>query len=248
MLLAAIAAVASACSVVGGAAPSPAAQLDGRTFLSSSVIGRALVAGTTVRLTFKDGLLGIQAGCNQMSGPYSVVDGRIRVGSMASTEMGCDPKLMDQDAWVGQFVGGATVALDGNVLTLANSGVTMQLTDRVVADPDRPLVGTHWAIDGIVSGDAVSSLPAGVVAGLTFTNDRIDVETGCNTGGGPVTIGDTSFTVGPLALTKMACSPEATVVERAVLEALNGKVGYTIEADRLKLANGSAGLTLRATS
>jgi heat shock protein HslJ len=53
---------------------------------------------------------------------------------------------------------------------------------------------------------------------------------------------------GPLALTKKACVPETAAVERAVLEALTGQVGYTIEADRLMLTNGRAGLTLHAGS
>ena len=247
LLLAAVVAVAG-CSAVGGASPTPAAQLDGRTFLSTSVSGHDLVPGTTVRLSFKDGQLGIEAGCNHMGGRYALEDGRLRIGTMMSTEMGCDPKLMDQDTWVGQFVGGATVALDASALTLANGGVTVHLTDRVVADPDRPLVGTHWVVDGIVSGDAVSSLRAGVVAGLTFEQDRVAVETGCNSGGGPVTIEATTFTVGPLALTKKACVPETAAVESAVVATLNGTVGYTIEADRLKLTNGPTGLMLHAAS
>lgn len=240
--------IVAACSVAGGGSPAPSAGLGGRTFLSSSVTGRDLVPGTTVRVTFKDGQLGIEAGCNHVSGPYSIEDGRIRVGSMMSTEMGCEPRLMDQDAWLSRFVGGATVALDGAALTLSNGGVTMQLTDRVVADPDRPLVATHWVVDGIVTGDAVSSVPAGVRAGLTFEQDRIAVETGCNTGGGSVTIEPTTFTVGPLMLTKKACVPETAGVESAVLATLDGKVGYTIEADRLTLTNGSSGLTLRAAN
>ena len=244
---AAVVAVVSACSVVGGGSPTPSAQLDGRTFLSSAVTGRDLVPGTTVRLTFKDGQLGIHAGCNQMSGPYSVVDGRIRVGSMMTTEMGCDPKLMDQDTWVGQFIGGATITLNGDALTLVNGGVSMQLTDRVVADPDRPLIGTHWVVDGYVSGDAVSSV-SGIDASLTFTDDRIAVDTGCNTGGGPVTIEPTTFTVGPLALTKKACMLEAAAVESAVVGTLSGTVTYSIEADQLTLTNGTSGLTLRAAT
>jgi heat shock protein HslJ len=243
-----IVALLSACSVVGGGSPAPAARLDGRTFLSSSVTGRDLVPGTTVRLSFKDGQLGIEAGCNHMSGPYSVHDGRIRIESMLTTEMGCEPRLMDQDTWVGQFVGGATAALEGNALTLANGGVSMLLTDRAVADPDRPLVGTRWVVDGVVSGDAVSSIPAGVEAALTFTSDRIAVETACNNGGGPVTIEGPTFTAGPLALTKKACVPETAAVESAVLATLNGQVGYTIEAARLRLSDGASGLTLHAAS
>jgi heat shock protein HslJ len=74
------------------------------------------------------------------------------------------------------------------------------------------------------------------------------VQSGCNTGGGPLTIKGSTFTVGPLALTRMACPPDETKVETAVLEALSGKVGYTVEADRLTITNGQSGLTLHAGS
>lgn len=235
------------CSTAGSpASPSAAASLEGRIFLSTSVTGRDLVPGTTVRLAFKEGRLGINAGCNQIGGAYSVTDGRLQLGSMMSTEMGCDQALMAQDGWVSSFLGGATVGLAGDSLTLGNGGVTMNLSDRRVADPDRPLVGTRWVIDGIISGDATSSSPMGVTAALTFTDDRLALEAGCNTGGGPVTVDSSTFTVGPLALTKKACAPETAGVESAVVATLNGTVGYTIEADRLTLTNGSSGLMLRA--
>jgi heat shock protein HslJ len=242
--------VLASCSAAGASAPpsTPAASIEGRTFLSTSVTGRALVPGTTVRLSFNDGRLGATAGCNQMGGPYTVTADRLTLGSMMSTEMGCDPALMAQDGWLSTFLGGASVALAGDALTLAKDGVTMNLTDRRVADPDRPLVGTRWVVDGIIAGNAVSSLPAGVKAALTFEQDRLSVESGCNMGAGPVTINGSTFTVGPLALTRMACEPEATKVETAVLEALSGQIGYTIEADRLTITNGQSGLTLQAAS
>jgi heat shock protein HslJ len=154
---------------------------------------------------------------------------------------------MTQDGWVSSFLGGATVALAGDSLTLGNGGVTMNLSDRRVADPDRPLVGTRWVVDGIIAGEATSSIPMGVTAALTFTDDRLALEAGCNTGGGPVTIESSTFTVGPLALTKKACEPAATMVQTAVLETLSRQVGFTIEADRLTITNGQSGLTLQAT-
>jgi len=235
------------CSSAGSSAsPSAAASLEGRTFLSTSVTGHDLVPGTTVRLQFKEGRLVVNAGCNQIGGAYTVKDGRLQLGSMLSTEMGCDQALMTQDGWVGSFLGGATVALVGDSLTLGNGGVAMNLSDRRVADPDRPLVGTRWVVDGIIAGDTTSSIPMGVTAALTFTDDRIALEAGCNTGGGPVTIRSSTFAVGPLALTKKACEPSAILVETAVLETLSGQVGFTIEADRLTLTNGQSGLTLQA--
>lgn len=232
----------------GGAASASTLTLDGRTFLSTSVQGHDLVAGSTIRLTFQPGRIGISAGCNQMSGAYDIVDGDLKTGQMATTEMGCDPPRMQQDTWVGAFIDGSTVALAGDTLTLGHGDVTMTLTDRKVADPDRPLEGTRWVLDGIVAGDAVSSVPAGVTAALTISNGQLQVETGCNTGIATVQATATTLAIGPLTLTKKACAQDATSVQQAVTAVLSGRVGYTIEAGVLMLTQGQAGLTLRAAA
>ena len=242
--------VVTGCSASGGAAsrsPAPG-SLDGRTFLSTRVQGHDLVPGSTVRMTFQGGRLGISAGCNQMSGGYTIVDGRLTTGQMAMTEMACAEPLMTQDTWVAGFVGGAALTLVGDTLTLKNGDVTMTLTDRAVADPDRPLEGTRWVVDGIVTGDAVSSVPMGVIAAVTISSGQMRVEAGCNTGSATVAVTATTMTIGPLGLTKKVCAADAMAVERAVSAVLTGTVGYAIEADVLTLTTTGAGLTLRAVS
>lgn len=241
--------VFAACSG-GGATPSPAplapSDLEGRTFLSTGVTGSTLVPGSQVRLTFQDGSMGVQAGCNSMGGAYTIEDGVLRVGAMMTTEMACEEPLMAQDQWLSAFLDGAAIALDGDTLTLSKGGTTLTLQDREVADPDRPLAGTKWVLDGIVANEAVSSVPVGVTSTLVFEADRVNVEAGCNTGSGAATIGDTSIEFGPIGLTKMACEPDAMAVEQAVTSVLQGTVDYTIEADVLTLDAGGTGLTYRA--
>lgn len=255
-ILAATLAAAVALAACGGtpAAPSasadssadPPAGLEGRTFLSTASTGRVLVAGSQVRIAFEGGTLSLSAGCNSMSGGYRVVDGRLETGQMAMTEMACAEPLMAQDQWVATFVSGAGIKLDGDTLTLGKDGVTLTLVDRVVADPDRPLLGTRWVVDSLVSGDSVGNVPQGVIAALTFSDGRVDVEAGCNSGGGSIEIGVGTITFGPIALTKMACAGPAWLVEDVVTAVLSGNVAYAIEADTLMLEAGGKGLVLRA--
>ncbi len=242
-----------ACSA-GGATPGPSDppatrtepdNLAGRTFLSTAIDGRVLVPGSRVRLTFDVGRIGASAGCNSMGGSVAIVDGRLIVGDLFTTEMACDPALMDQDSWLAAFLDGASIALAGDTLSLAKDGVTLTLLDREVADPDRPLLGTRWVVVGIVSGDAVSSVPAGIVAAITLADGRVAVETGCNSGGGAVTVADTTLTFGPLTLTKMACAGDAWFMESAVTAVLSGDVRYAIEADTLTFDAGAGGLVLQ---
>lgn len=248
-----------ACTGAGGAAsPTPSQPpgspddepggqgIEGRTFLATASDGPALVAGSAVRLSFQGGQIGASGGCNSMSGPYAIDGDLLVVRQLATTEMACEQLLMDQDRWLADLLDGATIALAGDTLALTNDGVKLTLLDREVADPDRPLIGTRWLLDSLVSSGAVSSLPAGVVAALTFADGRVDVEAGCNRGGGAVTIADTTLTFGPIGLTKMACAGGAMEVERAVTAVLSGQVRYAIEAGTLTLEAGAAGLTLRA--
>jgi heat shock protein HslJ len=247
-----VAACGAAGPTDGSDEPPPAGadpgNLAGRTFLSTAITGRDLVPGSQVRLSFEVGRIGAQAGCNSMGGSVAIVDGRLVLADLATTEMACDPALMDQDTWLADFLDGAAITLAGDTLTLAKDAVTLTLLDGEVADPDRPLVGTRWIVDGLVSGEAVSSVPAGVVASLVFTADgRVAVEAGCNSGGAPVTVEAATLTFGPLVLTEMACDGPATELERVVTSVLAGTVAHKIDADVLTLDHGGTGLILRAT-
>lgn len=244
--LLAIAVLVAACGG-GSSTPGPTAQtLDGRTFLSTKVDGPALVAGTVIRITFKDGNVSVNAGCNTFGGPYRVDGNNLVVGQIVTTEIGCQPNLAAQDQWVAGLIGGATIALEGNSLTLALNGIRVTFLDRVVADPDLPLLGTRWVVDGIITGGAVSSVPAGVTAAITLTDTHVDVETGCNSGGATANIEDGSIAFSDLVLTKRACLNGTAQLESAVVALLRGNASYKIEADALTLQSGAIGITLRA--
>jgi heat shock protein HslJ len=232
------------------ASPAPAApttaDLDGNTYIVTGVQGHDLVEGSEVSLRFDAGSLGISAGCNQMGGAYTVTDGVLTVGPMMTTEMACEEPLMAQDQWISTFVSGAAITLEGDTLTLAKDGVIVTATDREVAKPDLPVEGTVWTVEGLVSNQAVSSMPAGVEASLVFADGKVAVDAGCNKGSGAAEIGDTTITFGPIATTKMFCEGAAGEVEQQVLGVLTGEVAYTVDADVLQLRGAGGGLDLRA--
>ena len=116
--------------------------------------------------------------------------------------------------------------------------------DRRVVDPDRPLLGTRWVLDGIISGETVSSVPAGVSAALTFSDGRVEVEGGCNQGGGVATLSDSTISFGPIGMTKMECEADAMAVDQAMLDVLSEPASWSIFADTLTLSTGASGLVL----
>jgi heat shock protein HslJ len=255
--------VVSACS--SGAAPSaapstgpsaapstapgrPAADdLNGRTFIVTGATGHDLVKDTEVTIGFADGRISVHAGCNQMGGGHMLTDGKLDIGPMMTTEMGCAEPLMAQDTWVAAFLPGATVTLDGDTLTLARDGATLTATDKRVVHPDRPLEGTTWVVDGLVTNQAVSSVPSGVIATLVFAGGRVNVNAGCNKGSGTAEVGDTAITFGLIAHTLIACGNDAMAVEAHILQVLQGDVAWTIDSDSLRLVGAGGGLMAKGS-
>src|SRR5262245_3841909 len=100
-------AVAGGAGVVTADGPGPdpfdGVRLDGRTFLSTSVIeggtAHILVPGTRIRMSFENRKVRVDAGCNVMMGRY-VMDGpRLVINGLAMTEKTCDTARTNQDEW-----------------------------------------------------------------------------------------------------------------------------------------------------
>ena len=236
----------AACSPAGGTSGSPT-TLDGHGYLSTDVQGADLVPGTQVRLAFIDGNLSAHAGCNTMGGGYAIEGDRLLTAQLSMTEMGCDEQRARQDAWLAGFLGaGPTLTLAETTLTLTDGTITLTLLDEEVATPDQPIEGTLWVLDGLSSGDAVSNIPMGVNASIRIDAGRVDLQAGCNQGGGTVEVTPDTLTFGPMMLTKMACEADPMTVENAMTMMLSGPVAYSIDAGRLTISNGQAGLMFRA--
>lgn len=114
-----------------GAASVAAADLDGRTFVSTSVEGQTLVEGSEVSITFEDGSISVLAGCNTIFGGYELDGSTLApTGQLATTQMACDDALMAQDEWLAAMLSaGPEVSLDGDELTLSTDDVTLTATE-----------------------------------------------------------------------------------------------------------------------
>ncbi len=229
--------------------------LNGRTFFSTSATPKNLVPGSQIRLWFDDGSLTAQAGCNSMGARVQVGGGRlVATEPMWMTEIGCSEPLMAQDEWLRDVLGSEPeLTLDGDTLTLrAADGTVVELADRRVSDPDRPLTGTTWRLDGIISGaggDGIVTSVSGWVNSTLLITDagQLELATGCNSGGGEVEVGDKVLRFGQIPMTLLGCTGDRMRVEGAVLDVVHtGDVSYTIEANTLTLTSGDYGLMYRA--
>lgn len=233
---------------------STGSSLPGRTFLSETVtnngVNGPLVAGTRIRLAFgSDGGITASAGCNTLGGDVEISDDRVLIDDLSSTEIGCDPDHHDQDAWLaGILMDDPAYSLAGDRLTLEVGSTTIELLDRRVADPDRPLEGTVWQLDGLIDGDAASSTPASSTATLHLAGGQLTVEIdGCGESSTSVDVRTSALRVTPLALDTDACDRDATTLAGAIVAVLDDVVAYRIEASSLTVMHPNGkGLTLRA--
>ena len=211
-----------------------------------------LVEGTRIALSFDVGRIGVQAGCNILGGTYRLEGDTLVTDQLSMTEMGCDPLLHAQDQWLGEFFGGGpSIQLAGNDLLLSVGDRSVLLLDREIADPDLPLVDTDWTVDSLFSARSVSSVPLGAAATFRFTEDgRVDIDTGCNTGGGRYALGEEAGTIRfrDLVFTRKACTGAAGELEAQVLQVLAARtLDLSIEARVLELLAGPIGLGLRGS-
>jgi heat shock protein HslJ len=58
-------------------------------------------------------------GCNQMGGTYTAADGDIAVSDLFSTQMACEPAIMEQEAaFTARMTGATTYSSDAGTLTI----------------------------------------------------------------------------------------------------------------------------------
>lgn len=235
-------------------ANSAPAGIAGRKFVSIAVrdgdADYPLVPGTRIAIEFGDDLRA-DAGCNHLFGNYRLDGDTLVVEGMGQTEMGCQPPLMAQDEWLIDFLGSRpTVALNGDELVLTSGDTTLSMLNREVAEPDQPLTEITWTLTSIVAGDAVSSVPDGITATFLFRDDgTLELNSGCNSGGGPFTIDGDKIQFGDIIMTLIGCTGAAAAVEEAVVTLLNSdSATYSIEGSTLTLDAGANGLVFSAAT
>lgn len=221
-------------------------SLLGRTFSASvaEVDGepKRLLPGTELTFTVH-GTLGATGGCNQFGGPVSTRDGRLEIPEgTAQTLMACGGEAGKQDTWLRELLeAGPDWRLDGSRLVLTTSGTTLELTDATMPNP--ALAGTTWELVDVLDGDEFHATTE--PGTLTFTEDAVEVDTGCNTGSAGYTTTATTIRLDDLTLTRMACDSEPMRVEEVVVRTLRDEVRHRVDDQILRIAHPSGvGLTL----
>ncbi|HZK05606.1 MAG TPA: META domain-containing protein [Actinomycetaceae bacterium] len=123
---------AAGLALAGCSGPGDDVDLGGRAFTATEVRGHKIVDGSSIVVTFEEGNVSVNAGCNTQFGPVKWDEQKLEVdGVLASTMMACDEALMAQDQWLAEFLMSTpALALDGDTLTLGDDTTGMTLVEE----------------------------------------------------------------------------------------------------------------------
>lgn len=112
----------------GGAATPD--SLDGRTFTATDAKGVTITEDVPLEIAFDGSDVSVDAGCNSLSGNYSLTEGEIQA-FLVTTEMYCGEKKAELEVFVSELLRqGATVRLEDNELNLeGKNGTSLALAD-----------------------------------------------------------------------------------------------------------------------
>ncbi|WP_267245415.1 META domain-containing protein [Streptomyces sp. PR69] len=222
---------------------------------SVTVDGEKTANPTGAHVTFTDeGRAEGNYGCNRFGADVTVEGDTVTVGRGVMTEIGCEKPVMRFEELLSKaFSGTLTAAVDDGRLTLTTrQGDTIALTSDP-AVPDAPLAGAKWTVTSLISGETVSSVPAGAErkAHLTLDDEgTLRGSLGCNTFSVAAEVDEaqSTITLSKLATTRKLCEGPEAELETAVLRVLEqDSVTYEIEQRSLTLtADDGRGLTAAA--
>lgn len=202
--------------------------------------GGVLPAGIRLTLDFGDaGGVGGTAGCNSYFGTVASTAGGITITGIGSTEMACEPEVMEREMRFLTALGRVTAFArnEGRLSLVAGDGAVSIDLAPFVPEADRPLAGTTWELTTLLDGDSASSIIAGTTPTLEVDDlaGRLSGSTGCNSFFGPAAFADQTVSVGALAATKMACEPAVMAQESFVLEVLGAAATWEIDGTTLRI-------------
>lgn len=244
-------ALLTACSSVTPAAPGAGAPaLDGTAWVVTAIGGTFTLPDHQPTIAFAGDRASGLASCNQFNAGFSQSGSTVKLTPGAMTAMACSPEavMTQEQTFTAALAATASVRSAGTDAELvdASGKVVLTLQPAPAVSP-KPLSGTTWQLSAILATAATASPVAGSTVTLQITGDQLSGKA-CNMFRGEVKIEGSTFKVGPLMSTKMACAnPDESAQETAVLTALEAVSSYAIVGDTLTVkADDGTGLEFRA--
>lgn len=222
----------------------PAPELEGlrwtlTDYRSADGLAKVSPKSRPPRFSFQGGQLSANAGCNRITGSYTLDGSILTIGKgLAATQMGCPPPLMAQEkAVIRALRRVATAHRDGPYLELRDSAGEVLL--RFSLPQTSPLSQRSWRLEGYDDGKPTLVAP---IEGSEITLEldgegRLGGKDGCNRYMSGYTLEDDAMSIGPIATTRMACrgGPEQAEQAQRYAAALTRAARYRLQGQELTL-------------
>ena len=239
----------------GGAGPTPDASgkpLDPQgawRLVEGSANGAKvpIVDGHPITLTIEGSEIGGRAACNSYGGRLTITGGRLEIGDLAMTAMGCEEPIMAaESAYMAALGAVDAIAVDGDHLVLSGSGVELRF-EALPPPPTAELVETTWVLETLFVGDVASS-PVGEPATLILHADgTFSGSTGCRTFSGEWLEQGEQIIAPSWGLDGADCGADVRLQDDHVVGVIGDGFVPSIEQDLLTLTDpGGVGLVYRA--
>ncbi len=183
--------------------------------------------------TFGDGRVAGSTGCNRFNASYTRDGGSLEIGTVASTQMGCEPRVQAVEReFVAALerVGGWRLAGEELVLDDGDGQELLRFA--------RPSLAGSWTVTSLLTGDAITGPKEGTELTATFGGaGKLSGSAGCNRYEASYTVDGGAIEIQQPRASEKACSAPAGVMEqeRDYLAALPLAASYRIEAGKLSL-------------
>lgn len=225
----------TACSGPSSGTP----QLNGTSWIVSSIAGTATLSDQQPTLTFADGRVSGSTGCNTVSGAFTQNGDGVTFSPMAVTQMACpDPVMSQETSFLAALNKVARASGDATTVRLLDAAgeTLLTLTTPPPAPSPTPLAATTWKLESIIEGTTASSLVAGTSVTLTVNTDAGSYSGhACNNFGGDLTVTGDSISFGVPHSTKMACPTDELTQENRVLSILPHVTSWMVAGYALTL-------------
>lgn len=199
--------------------------------MGSPEAGVAVLEGTRPTLNYFLDYYAGSGGCNWYLATYVVDGDQIDMRVPSQTRLACtEPEgVLDQEStFIGALPNATHFVIEADRLHLFTVGD--QALATLVPAETVEFEGTDWALRLFADGEEWYPLLEGGTITALFDGGEVSGSSGCNTYRGSYELDGEDITIGPLAVTEMACDEPSGVMEQesGYLETLQSAASYRV--------------------